>query len=126
VLSRVSAKGLQECFLNWVRAVQQATEGQVVASEGKGVRHSLDWGAGKGAIHRVSAWGSANGLVLGQLKTDAKSNEITALPHLLELLELKGCMVTLDAMGWQTGIAEKIIEKGVDYVLAVKGNQGHL
>jgi predicted transposase YbfD/YdcC len=126
VLSRVSAKGLQECFLNWVKAVQQATEGQVVASDGKRVRRSFDWGRGKGAIHRVSAWGSANGLVLGQLKTDAKSNEITAIPQLLELLELKGCIVTLEAMGCQTEIAEKIIEKGADYVLAVKGNQGQL
>jgi predicted transposase YbfD/YdcC len=122
----VSAKGLQECFLNWVRAVQQATEGQVVAIDGKRVRRSFDWGRRKGAIHMVSAWGSANGLVLGQLKTDAKSNEITAIPQLLELLELKGCIVTLDAMGCQTEIAEKIIEKGADYVLAVKGNQGHL
>jgi predicted transposase YbfD/YdcC len=126
VLSGVSAKGLQECFLNWVKAVQQATDGQVVAIDGKRVRRSLDWGRGKKAIHMVSAWGSANGLVLGQLKTDAKSNEITALPQLLELLELKGCIVTLDAMGCQTEIAEKIIEKGADYVLAVKGNQGHL
>jgi hypothetical protein len=112
--SRVSAKGLQECFLNWVKAVQQATEGQVVAIDGKRVRRSFDWGRGKGAIHRVSAWGSANGLVLGQLKTDAKSNEITAIPQLLELLELKGGIVTLDAMGCQTEIAEKIIEKGAD------------
>lgn len=126
VLSRVSAKGLQECFLNWVRAVHRATEGPIVAIDGKRVRRSFDWGAGKGAIHRVSAWGSANGLVLGQLKTAEKSNEITAIPHLLELLELKGGIVTLDAMGCQTEIVEKIIEKGADYVLAVKGNQGHL
>src|SRR5919106_600257 len=125
-LSRVSAKGLQESFLNWVRAVQQATEGQVVAIDGKGLRRSFDWGRGRGAIHRGSAGGSANGLVLGQLKTDAKSNEITAIPQLLELLELKGCIVTLEAMGCQTEIAEKIIEKGADYVLAVKGNQGQL
>jgi predicted transposase YbfD/YdcC len=126
VLSRVSAKGLQECFMNWVMTVHQVTDGQVVAIDGKRVRRSFDRGARKGAIHMVSAWGSANGLVLGQLKTDAKSNEITAIPHLLELLELKGCIVTLDAMGCQTEIAEKIIEKGADYVLAVKGNQGQL
>lgn len=122
----MSAKGRQECFLNWVRAVHRATEGPIVAIDGKRVRRSFDWGAGKGAIHRVSAWGSANGLVLGQLKTAEKSNEITAIPHLLELLELKGGIVTLDAMGCQREIVEKIIEKGADYVLAVKGNQGHL
>jgi predicted transposase YbfD/YdcC len=126
VLSGVSAKGLQECFMNWVMAVHRVTEGQVVAIDGKRVRRSFDRGTRKGAIHMVSAWGSANGLVLGQLKTDAKSNEITAIPQLLELLELKGCIVTLDAMGCQTEIAEKIIEKGADYVLAVKGNQGQL
>jgi predicted transposase YbfD/YdcC len=126
VLSRVSAKGLQECFMSWVMAVQQATEGQVVAIDGKRVRRSFDRSAGRNAIHMVSAWGNANGLVLGQLKTDEKSNEITAIPQLLELLELKGCIVTLDAMGGQKEIAEKIIEKGADYVLAVKGNQGQL
>jgi predicted transposase YbfD/YdcC len=108
VLSRVSAKGLQECFMSWVMAVQQATEGQVVAIDGKRVRRSFDRSAGRNAIHMVSAWGNANGLVLGQLKTDEKSNEITAIPQLLELLELKGCIVTLDAMGGQKEIAEKI------------------
>jgi hypothetical protein len=97
-----------------VRAVQQATDGQVVAIDGKRVRRSFDWGRRKGAIHRVSAWGSANGLVLGPLKTDTKSHEITAIPPLLELLELKGCIVTWDAMGCQKEIAEKIIEKGAD------------
>lgn len=126
VLSRVSAKGLQECFMNWVTAVHHVTEGQVVAIDGKTVRRSFDRGARKGAIHMVSAWGSANGLVLGQLKTEEKSNEITAIPQLLEWLELKGCIVTLDAMGCQKDIAKKIIEKGADYVLAVKGNQGQL
>jgi Transposase DDE domain len=89
--------------MSWVMAVQQATEGQVVAIDGKRVRRSFDRSAGRSAIHRVSAWGNANGLVLGQLKTDEKSDEITAIAPLLELLELKGCIVTLDAMGCQSG-----------------------
>jgi predicted transposase YbfD/YdcC len=126
VLSRVSAKGLQECFMHWVAAVQEVTAGQIVAIDGKTVRRSYDRGARKSAIHMVSAWGSANGLVLGQLKTEEKSNEITAIPELLGLLELKGCIVTLDAMGCQKEIAEKIVSQGADYVLALKGNQEHL
>jgi len=126
VMSRLSAKGLQESFMNWVMAVSEATEGAIVAIDGKTLRRSFDRARGKSAIHRVSAWGSANGLVLGQLKTEEKSNEITAIPKLLEMLELKGCIVTIDAMGCQKDIAEQIIEQGGDYVLAVKGNQGQL
>jgi predicted transposase YbfD/YdcC len=105
VLSRVSAKGLQQCFINWVAAVHEVTAGQVVAIDGKTVRRSYDREARKSAIHMVSAWGSANGLVLGRLKTAENSNEITAIPELLELLEIKGCIVTLDAMGCQKEIA---------------------
>lgn len=126
VLSRVSAKGLQQCFMNWVAAVHEVTAGQVVAMDGKTVRRSYDRAARKSAIHMVSAWGSANGLVLGQIKTEEKSNEITAIPKLLEWLEIKGCIVTLDAMGCQKEIAEQIVNQGGDYVLALKGNQGHL
>lgn len=126
VISRLSAKGLQECFVSWVTAVSEATEGSVVAIDGKTVRRSFDRSRGKRAIHMVSAWGSANGLVLGQLKTEEKSNEITAIPKLLEMLEIKGCIVTIDAMGCQKEIAKQVIEQGGDYLLAVKGNQGTL
>ena len=126
VLSRVSSKGLQECFLNWVQSVTEMTDGEIVAIDGKTLRHSYDRFSRKQAIHMVSAWASANGVVLGQVKTSEKSNEITAIPKLLEVLELKGCIVTLDAMGCQRKIAEQIIEKGGDYALAVKGNQDGL
>ena len=89
-----------------------------------GPRRSHDTRAGKGALHLVSAWASANALTLGQVKTEEKSNEITAIPRLLELLELNGCIVTIDAMGCQKEIAQSILEQGADYVLAVKQNSG--
>ena len=96
--------------------------GEVVAIDGKTVRRSYDSGAGKGAIHLVSAWASANTLTVGQVKTEEKSNEITAIPRLLEMLELKGCIVTTDAMGCQKEIAQGIMDCGADYLLAVKEN----
>ncbi|GAC1645113.1 MAG: ISAs1-like element ISEc1 family transposase [Chloroflexota bacterium] len=116
----------QQSFLAWVRAVTPLTTGQVIALDGKTVRRSHDRGKGKGAIHMVSAWATANHLVLGQLKVDDKSNEITALPALLQTLLLKGCIVTIDAMGCQTEIAATIVAQEADYVLALKGNQGTL
>ena len=100
--------------------------GEVVAIDGKTVRRSHDKRAGKQAIHLVSAWAAANTLTLGQVKTDQKSNEITAIPRLLELLELNGCIVTIDAMGCQKEIAQGILDRGADYLLAVKENQGRL
>ena len=117
---------LQQCFTNWVKSIAELSEGEVVAIDGKCVRRSYDNGKGKGAIHRVSAWASQNRLVLGQVKVDSKSNEITAIPKLLEVLELKDTMVTIDARGTQTTIAEQIVEHGRDYILALKGNQGDL
>jgi predicted transposase YbfD/YdcC len=126
VMSRLSAKGLQECFVSWVTAVSEATDGSVIPIDGKTLRGSFDRSRGKRAIHMVNAWSSANGVVLGQLKTEEKSNEITAIPKLLELLEIKGCIVTIDAMGCQKEIAKQIIEQGGDYLLAVKANQGAL
>ena len=114
------------CFVSWIQAISQITEGEVVALDGKTLRRSHDDTLGKGAIHMVSAWASTNRLVLGQLKVDEKSNEITAIPELLRLLALKGCIVTIDAMGCQTEIAQTIIDQGGDYVLALKGNQGTL
>ncbi len=113
-------------FISWVQAISDLTEGQVVAIDGKRLRRSHDGTLGKAAIHMVSAWASANHLVLGQLKTDEKSNEITAIPELLKALVLKGCIVTIDAMGCQTEIAKLIVDKEADYVLALKGNQGTL
>jgi predicted transposase YbfD/YdcC len=112
-------------FTNWIQAVSTLVKG-VIAIDGKQVRRSYDKYMGKKAIHMVSAWGEANGLVLGQQKVDEKSNEITAIPLLLKALDLAGCIVTIDAMGCQTDIAEQIIDQGGDYVLSLKGNQGHL
>lgn len=113
-------------FISWIQAINDLTDGQVVAIDGKRLRRSHDGTLGKAAIHMVSAWASANHLVLGQLKTDEKSNEITAIPELLKALVLKGCIVTIDAMGCQTKIAKLIVDKEADYVLALKGNQGNL
>ena len=98
----------------------------MVSLDGKSARHSYDKGKGKGAIHMVSAWASENQLVLGQVKVTDKSNEITAIPKLLNLLDVSGCIVTIDAMGAQKEIAKQIIDQGADYVLSLKGNQGNL
>lgn len=126
VIGRIAPAPFQHCFLEWVRSVDELTQGQVVAIDGKKSRRSYDRAAGTTAITRVSAWARENQLVLGQVKVDEKSNEITALPELLEMLELTGCIVTIDAMGCQSEIAAKIVGKGADYVLAVKGDQGNL
>jgi predicted transposase YbfD/YdcC len=114
------------CFLGWVQEIAEVTEGEVIAIDGKKLRRSHDKKLGRDAIHMVSAWATANHLVLGQVKTEEKSNEITAIPKLLEVLELKGCIVTIDAMGCQTEIAEQIVEQGADYTIALKKNQGNL
>lgn len=123
VFAALDATEFQRCFLEWVGAVQILTAGQVIAVDGKTLRRSHDKRRGKAALHMVSAWASANRLVLGQVATDAKSNEITAIPELLRLLDLKGCIVTIDAAGTQTAIAEQIVAAEGDYVLALKGNQ---
>ena len=126
VFSRLDPEQFQRCFMEWTRAVAELLPGEVVAIDGKTVRRSHDGQAGKRAIHLVSAWASANTLTLGQMKTEEKSNEITAIPQLLQMLELKGCIVTIDAMGCQKEIAQGILDRGADYVLAVKENQGRL
>lgn len=126
VLARIDPAQFRQCFLDWVRSVYEITQGQVIAIDGKQPRGSRDQRAGKSAINMVSAWAKENRLVLGQVKTGEKSNEITAIPELLEVLEVAGCIVTIDAMGCQTEVAAKIVEKEADYVLAVKGNQGNL
>jgi predicted transposase YbfD/YdcC len=126
VFGRLKPEQFETSFLRWVQAVMGASGGKVVAIDGKTLRRSHDRRLGKSAIHMVSAWASANHLLLGQVKVDEKSNEITAIPALLALLSLGGAIVTIDAMGTQTAIARAIVDQGADYVLAVKENQGHL
>jgi predicted transposase YbfD/YdcC len=126
VFGMLDPQEFQGSFIRWIEAISELTAGQVIAIDGKRLRRSHDHRLGKAAIHMVSAWASANRLVLGQLKTDEKSNEITAIPALLNLLVIKDCIVTIDAMGCQTEIARLIIEGEGDYVLALKGNQGNL
>ncbi len=125
VFSLISPTGFQRCFTQWMRSLSGVFEG-LVAIDGKTLRRSHDRSSNRSAIHMVSAWASENSLVLGQVKTDEKSNEITAIPELLRALAIKGCLVSIDAMGCQTAIAKQIIEQGGDYLLALKGNQGNL
>ena len=124
--SLLDPQAFQETFLQWVQSVNDVFKGQVVAIDGKCLRRSHDRNKNKSAIYMVSAWASANQLVLGQVKTDEKSNEITAIPKLLRALEIKGCIVTIDAAGCQKNIAAQIRSQEADYVLALKGNQGAL
>jgi predicted transposase YbfD/YdcC len=126
VFGLLDAEQFQCCFINWVQAVCEVLKDQVVAFDGKTLRRSHDRTNGKDAIHMVSAWATKNQLVLGQIKVDDKSNEITAIPALIDLLELSGCIVTIDAIGCQKEIARKIVDQGADYVLALKANQGTL
>jgi len=126
VFSMIDGQEFQAAFYDWVWAVYEITQGQVISMDGKCLRGSDDQLLGKRAIYMVSAWATENHLVLGQRKVEEKSNEITAIPELLKILALSGCIVTLDAIGTQTNIARTIIEAQADYVLSVKENQGHL
>jgi predicted transposase YbfD/YdcC len=126
VFGLIDPNEFQQSFVSWISTVSQLTAGEVIAIDGKRLRRSHNGRLGKAAIHMVSAWASANRLVLGQVKTDEKSNEITAIPELLKLLVIKGCIITTDAMGTQTEIAGLIVANEADYVLALKGNQGTL
>jgi predicted transposase YbfD/YdcC len=126
VFTRIDPEQFQDCFLNWVNTIGQRLEAEVIGIDGKTLRHSGDSSQGQAPIHLVSAWASASNLVLGQRQVDAKSNEITAIAELLKVLALNGCIVTIDAMGCQTNIADVMIGQGADYVLALKGNQGSL
>ena len=126
VFGAINLEQFQECFLSWMGAISTMTEGEIIALDGKQLRRSHDKSNGKGAIHMVSAWATSNRLVLGQVKVDEKSNEITAIPNLLSRLDIHGCLVTIDAMGCQVDIAEQIINQGGDYLFSLKGNQSHL
>ena len=124
VFSLLNPRAFEACFHDWAESMVTTLEKEIIAIDGKSLRGSRSQGGSP--LHVVSAWATTNRLVLGQVSTDAKSNEITAIPKLLDTLLLKGCIVTIDAMGCQTKIAEQIIEGGGDYVLALKGNQGTL
>lgn len=126
VFARLDPDAFRQRFIEWVQAVSQITGGQVIAIDGKKLRGSAEPILGHGAIDMVSAWATENHLVLGQVKVDSKSNEITAIPQLLQVLELAGCLVTIDAMGCQKEIAQTIVDQKADYLLEVKENQGHL
>lgn len=125
VFSNIDPEQFMNCFLNWINAIRPTLGREIVAVDGKTVRRSHD-GGNKAAIHMVSAWATENNLVLGQVKTEEKSNEITAIPELLQALALKGCLVTIDAMGCQKSIAATIVAREGDYLLAVKDNQPKL
>ena len=126
VFAKLDAEQFEQCFIDWVRGVSELTEGGIVSMDGKTVRRSHDRSAGKAAIHMVSAWASANDLLLGQVKVDDRSNEITAIPELLRMLDVSGCIVTIDAMGCHKQIARTLTESGADYVLSLKENQPRL
>ena len=123
VMSRLDPVEFQSSFIQWMKSVQQSTNGEVIAIDGKTLRHSFDKKSSKAAIHMVSAFASQNGVVMGQIKTDEKSNEITAIPALLKLLDIRGAIVTIDAMGCQEKITDQIFSGGADYAIAVKDNQ---
>ena len=123
IFAAIKPAEFEKCLLSWITTLHEITDGQVIAIDGKTLRRSFDAASSKGAIHMVSAWATANHISLGQVVVDAKSNEITAIPKLVEMLELSGSLVTIDAMGCQTEIARKIVNAEADYCLAVKGNQ---
>ena len=126
VFTFLSPKIFRECFVNWVKEIANVLPGQVIPIDGKTLRRSHDKKSNKAAIHMVSAWATEAKLVLGQVKTEEKSNEITAIPELIDLLDVNGCIVTIDAMGCQKKIAKQIIDQGGHYVFGLKGNQGNL
>ena len=123
VFARIDPEQFQSCFLNWIKSIEKVTTKEIVAIDGKTLRRSYDTKNSKSAIHMVSAWANSSGLVLGQRKVDEKSNEITAIPELLKVLEIRGCIVTIDAMGCQKEIVSKIALKEADYLIAIKKNQ---
>lgn len=125
VFSLIDSKEFEACFIEWTKSLVRTIDG-VIAIDGKSLRRSYSTEDNRKAIHMISAWACNQSIVLGQIKVDDKSNEITAIPKLLELLDISGCIITIDAMGCQKKIAENIINKDANYVLAVKGNHGGL
>lgn len=126
LFARVKPEELQKSFINWMEAVHECTDGELINIDGKTLRGAKEAGNSRSLIHMVSVWSASQHLVLGQKKVGEKSNEITAIPALLKMLAIRGSVVSIDAMGCQTEIANTIIEQGADYVLALKGNQGNL
>lgn len=126
VFARLDPKEFEQCFRDWVKSISELIPGEIISIDGKTVKHSGSKSKGKKAIHIVNAWATEQKLVLGQLKVKNKSNEITAIPELIKVLELSGCLVTIDAMGTQTKIAQLIQDQGADYCLALKENQPNL
>ncbi len=126
LFARLDHKEFAQCFTNWVNSICSHTNGEIIAIDGKTICNSGDSISNKSALHVVSAYASANRLCLGQQVVDEKSNEITAIPELLKILDIKGCIVTIDAMGCQKKIAQEIIKKGAYYMLMVKNNQPEL
>lgn len=126
IFALLDPDAFERCFLNWTAALSEATGGRIIAIDGKTLRRSLDKAGKKSAIHLVSAWCEANRIVLGQLAIEEKSNEITAIPKLLDLIDLKGATVTIDAMGCQKEIVRKIVQEGGNYVIQLKANQEKL
>jgi predicted transposase YbfD/YdcC len=126
VYAAIDTEQFSVCFSRWVADLANLTEGEIIAIDGKCLRRSLDKASKKAAIYMVSAWAQHNNLVLGQVKVDDKSNEITAIPKLLSRLDIAGAVVTIDAMGCQKKIAQQIKQQGGDYVFSLKGNQGNL
>ena len=126
VFAQLDPREFQKGFLSWIQSVYQKTQGEIISIDGKTLRRSHDASKAQEPLHLISAWADANHLVLGQLKSEGKTNEILSIPKLLDILDLTGCIVTLDAMGTQKEIARKIQDKKADYVLALKANHGLL
>ena len=126
IFSLIDPQNFQECFVSWMKSVAHLTDGEVIAIDGKSLKHSYDKKAGNRSINMVSAWAATNKLVLGQRKVDSKSNEITAIPELIKVLDISGCIVTIDAIGCQKEIVNLISQKDGDYIIALKKNQNSL
>ena len=126
VFAALDPKYFNQCFMDWMQSIRNDISGEVIAIDGKSMRGAKAKKTSKDMPHIVSAWASENGVCLGQVKVSEKSNEITAIPELVEAIVAKGCTITIDAMGCQKDIAQKIIENEADYILAVKGNQANL
>lgn len=126
VFSLIDPDKFRECFINWTQEISKAIGGDIIAFDGKTLRHSFDTATGMSAIHVMNAWSNANDFCLGQMKVDGKSNEITAMPALLKMIDIKGSVVTADALNCQKDIAGQIVSQGGDYVLALKGNHQFL